>query len=195
MRFFSSGDKNDENDRPNAVDGNDGVVDAETESTNSDDDNESSSNTNDDDDEQQQHQQQQPHYFPWRNESSLPQRLLDQDDYIGMPNNFRACFLRRLIACQELSLHPVNAMSLPFGYVQEWEEELADNFSNAFELGLEELLNGVFRGSGLVKVVHEDGGLLIDSSSDRKEEDVNFDQILLTLSRSMFNSGDAISLD
>ena len=136
-RFFGSGDKTDENGGPIATaDENDGKVDAETESTNSDDDddNESSFNTNDDDDEQQ--HQQQPHYFPWRNESTLPQCLLDQDDYSGMPNNFRARFLRRLITCRELNLHPVNAMPLPFGY-EEWEEELADNFSNAFELALE----------------------------------------------------------
>jgi len=193
VRFFSSCDKKDENGGPTAADENDGVVDAETKSTNLDDDNESSSNTNDDDDDdddEQQQQQQPGHYFSWRNESALPRRLLDRDDYSGMPNNFRARFLRRLIACRELNLHPVNAVPLPFGYAQEWEEELAGNFSNAFELALEELLNGVFRGSGLVKA---DGGLLIDSSSDRKEEDVNFDKISPTLSRSMFNRGDAIA--
>ena len=66
-------------------------------------------------------------YFPWRHSPSLPARIENGDDFSGMPNNFRARFIRRTIAGQELNLKFWDLLPLPFE--RGWEQELAGNFS------------------------------------------------------------------
>ena len=44
-----------------------------------------------------------------------------------MPNNFRARFVRRMIAGRELNLSLWDV--LPLGFERGWEEELAGNFA------------------------------------------------------------------
>ncbi|KAL7527797.1 hypothetical protein ACHAXR_006264 [Thalassiosira sp. AJA248-18] len=115
--------------------------------------------------------QHEPVYFPWRHESTPPTRILDMDDFSGMPNNFRARFLRRLIACRELNLTPLNAVPLPFGFSQEWEEDLANNFAVAFKLSLEELLKSVFRGQVTInRDMDGNGDISINSAVKNEEE-------------------------
>jgi len=84
-----------------------------------------------------------PVHFPWRHEADPPARIEAKDDLSGMPNNFRSRFVRRLVACRELNLTPLDAISIPF-YSRAWEEELANNFKGAFELALQELLKRYF---------------------------------------------------
>jgi hypothetical protein len=66
-------------------------------------------------------------YFPWRHKSNLPSRIADKDDLSAMPNNFRARFVRRMIAGRELNLSFWDI--LPLGFERGWEEELASNFA------------------------------------------------------------------
>mmetsp|Transcript_12603 Transcript_12603/g.27340 ORF Transcript_12603/g.27340 Transcript_12603/m.27340 type:complete len:410 (+) Transcript_12603:228-1457(+) len=107
---------------------------------------------------------QQPVFFPWRHESDLPTRLEDRDDFSGMPNNFRARFVRRLVACKELNLSALDSVPIPF-FAHDWEYDLANNFQTAFELSLEELLSSIFRGVVPVETLKNDqGGISIDST-------------------------------
>ncbi|KAL7544178.1 hypothetical protein ACHAWF_007560 [Thalassiosira exigua] len=105
-------------------------------------------------------------YFPWRHESTPPGRFHEKDDLSGMPNNFRARFLRRLLASRELNRTTLEAFPLPFGLVHSWEEDLACNFATAFGLALDELLMSVFRGTVEVKnnIGSQGGAISIDSS-------------------------------
>ncbi|KAL7487924.1 hypothetical protein ACHAW6_013510 [Cyclotella cf. meneghiniana] len=82
-------------------------------------------------------------YFPWRHSPSLPARIENRDDFSGMPNNFRARFIRRMIAGRELNLKFWDLLPLPFE--RGWEQELAGNFSTAYGLALAELLRSVFK--------------------------------------------------
>jgi len=66
-------------------------------------------------------------YFPWRHSPSLPARIDNRDDFSGMPNNFRARFIRRMIAGRELNLKLWDVVPLPFE--RGWEQELAGNFA------------------------------------------------------------------
>jgi len=84
--------------------------------------------------------------FPWRHQLNPPERILDNDDLSGMPNNFRARLVRRLVACRELNLAAYEAVPLPFGMKFTWERELAENFAIAFGFAIEELLMNVFGG-------------------------------------------------
>jgi hypothetical protein len=102
--------------------------------------------------------------FPWRHERSPPARILARDDLSGMPNNFRARFVRRLVSCKELNLSPWDALPIPF-FSRDWEVDLANNFKNAFGLALEELLSSIYRGT--VPVVRGDGDLITMDTSDR----------------------------
>ena len=107
-----------------------------------------------------------PVSFPWRHERDLPPRFLEKDDLSGMPNNFRARLLRRLVACRELNISAFEALPLPFGLAHTWEDNLAHNFAKAFGVALEELLTSVFRGA-TVYVMNAEGdpsSISIDSS-------------------------------
>jgi hypothetical protein len=103
-------------------------------------------------------------YFPWRHESTLPARLLARDDLSGMPNNFRARFVRRLVSCKELNLSPWYAIPIPL-FARDWEVDLANNFKIAFGLALGELLRSVYRGT--VPVIRGDGDLLTMDTMER----------------------------
>jgi len=116
-----------------------------------------------------------PVHFPWRHEADPPARIEAKDDLSGMPNNFRSRFVRRLVACRELNLTPLDAISIPF-YSRSWEDELANNFKGAFELALQELLRSVLHCKVEVKGdAGEQGVLSIDTSikSDSTENDGN----------------------
>ena len=63
--------------------------------------------------------QQQQTFFPWRHESTETARLLEKDDFSGMPNNFRVRFVRRLVACRELNMTALDAIPIPF-YARGW---------------------------------------------------------------------------
>jgi len=122
-------------------------------------------------------------YFPWRHEADPPARVEAKDDLSGMPNNFRSRFVRRLVACRELNLTPLDAISIPF-YSRQWEVELANNFKGAFELALQELLKSVFHCKVEVKGdVGEQGVLSLDTSmksdthSDDGDDKVNANSI------------------
>ncbi|KAL3789327.1 hypothetical protein ACHAWO_000357 [Cyclotella atomus] len=82
------------------------------------------------------------YYFPWRHSPNLPLRIAEKDDLSGMPNNFRARFVRRMIAGRELNLSLWDV--LPLGFERGWEEELAGNFATAYGMALCELLKSVF---------------------------------------------------
>ena len=71
-------------------------------------------------------------YFPWRHSPSLPTRIQNRDDFSGMPNNFRARFVRRMIAGRELNRNFWEILPLPFD--RGWEKELAENFSTGENL-------------------------------------------------------------
>lgn len=103
-----------------------------------------------------------PPTFPWRHSPTPPTRLLENDDYSGMPNNWRARYVRRLIAAKELNLSFWHVIPLPqlFGQQHEWEEELASNFSVAFSLAMKELMETLF-----------DNGEHNNNSSVRYDED------------------------
>ena len=100
-------------------------------------------------------------HFPWRHESDLPARFDAKDDFSGMPNNFRARFVRRLVSCKELNLSTFDALPIPF-FARQWEEELAENFKMAFSAALEELLFSIYR--GVVPVITDGGIISIDTS-------------------------------
>lgn len=100
-------------------------------------------------------------HFPWRHESELPTRILEKDDFSGMPNNFRARFVRRLVSCKELNMSMFDAIPIPF-FTRGWEDELANNFLMAFGVALEELLFSLYRGS--VPVMNDKGVISIDTS-------------------------------
>jgi hypothetical protein len=100
-------------------------------------------------------------HFPWRHESDLPARFDAKDDFSGMPNNFRARFVRRLVSCKELNLSTFDALPIPF-FARQWEEELAENFKMAFSAAMEELLFSIYR--GVVPVITDGGIISIDTS-------------------------------
>ena len=107
-----------------------------------------------------------PVFSPWRHERDLPPRFLEKDDLSGMPNNFRARLLRRLVACRELNISAFEALPLPFGLAHTWEDNLAHNFAKAFGVALEELLTSIFPGA-TVYVMNAEGdpsSISIDSS-------------------------------
>ena len=81
--------------------------------------------------------------LPWRHESYPLLRIEEKNDYSNMPNNFRSRFVRRLVACRELNLSPLQAIPIPF-FALNWESTLANNFKTAFELALIELLTSTF---------------------------------------------------
>lgn len=85
-------------------------------------------------------------HFPWRHETHPLPRILQRDDLSAMPNNFRARFLRKTIASRELGATFWEMVPIPF-YTHEWELELAENFSVAFGLALEELLRVMVKGA------------------------------------------------
>jgi len=122
-------------------------------------------------------------YFPWRHESDLPARFDAKDDLSGMPNNFRARFVRRLVSCKELNLSTFEALPIPF-FARQWEEELAENFKMAFSAAMEELLFSIYRG---VVPVNTDGGIISIDSSQRiaGSEDANLSVNNEYLSRMM----------
>lgn len=97
-------------------------------------------------------------YFPWRHESQPTTRLLEKNDFSGMPNNFRARLIRRLVSCRELNISLLEAIPVPF-FVHTWETELVDNFKAAFVLALSELLSSIFQSP----VKNEHGVISIDS--------------------------------
>lgn len=97
-------------------------------------------------------------YFPWRHESQPTKRLLEKNDFSGMPNNFRARLIRRLVSCRELNISLLEAIPVPF-FVHTWETELVDNFKAAFMLSVSELLSSIFQ----TPVKNEHGVISIDS--------------------------------
>mmetsp|Transcript_9173 Transcript_9173/g.16584 ORF Transcript_9173/g.16584 Transcript_9173/m.16584 type:complete len:449 (-) Transcript_9173:560-1906(-) len=114
--------------------------------------------------------------FPWRHSPVPPARILRNDDLSHMPNNVRARFVRRVVACKELNVNGTpwwNAVPLPFGMRREWERELANNFALAYGLAMEELLGSVCSRNGggseegrgrVARVVNDGDGVSIDSS-------------------------------
>jgi hypothetical protein len=107
--------------------------------------------------------------FPWRHSPTPPTRLLNNDDYSGMPNNIRARFVRKLIAARELNLTFWNVLPIPLFGNQDWEEELASNFSVAFGLALSELLRTLFPAEGAAR--YEDQCVYVDSSVQSETKD------------------------
>ncbi|EED90836.1 predicted protein [Thalassiosira pseudonana CCMP1335] len=107
-----------------------------------------------------------PVNFPWRHSPTTPTRVLDGDDLSGMPNNFRARLVRKIIASRELNRTFWEVVPVPF-YVHEWEGELASNFTTAFSLGLEELLRTVFK----VPVKNDYPVISVDTSVSIKVRD------------------------
>jgi hypothetical protein len=95
-------------------------------------------------------------HFPWRHESDLQARFDAKDDLSGMPNNFRARFVRRLISCKQLNLSTFDALPILF-FAHQWEEELAENFKMAFSAAMEELLFSIYQ--EVVPVI-TDGGIM-----------------------------------
>ena len=128
-----------------------------------------------------------PH-FPWRHSPDPPARFRDADDLSGMPNNWRGRTLRRMLACRELGITPLESLKLPFGFTHQWEDELGSNFATAFKLGLAELISrAAFRGRLDVEQLSED-----DDDHDDKGAYLNamFDERLLEKYRSFDSDAD-----
>ena len=147
--WLSSGSKDNSTDKGNDTIVNDSISDDSSSTVEEDNvvglDNDSSNGTPKDNEENKSEDSMpsDPVLFPWRHEADPPSRISEHDDLSGMPNNFRSRFVRRLVACRELNLTPLDAISIPF-YSRQWEDELANNFKGAFELALQELLKSVF---------------------------------------------------
>lgn len=120
--------------------------------------------------------QQTPGYFPWRHDSEVPTRILEKNDFSGMPNNYRSRFVRRLVACRELDISPLAAIGpIPF-FARSWETEMANNFAIAFELALEELLKSIFHEDRIqVKNRRADDQVIIVDSSVKSDADSDVD--------------------
>ncbi len=103
-------------------------------------------------------------YFPWRHETQPTRRLLEKNDLSGMPNNFRARLIRRIVSCREMNVSLFEAIPVPF-FVHSWESELVDNFKEAFVLALAELLSTIFQ---TPVETNEQGVILIDSDKRNK---------------------------
>ena len=110
--------------------------------------------------------------FPWRHSPTPPTRLLEADDYSGMPNNWRARYVRRLIAAKELNLSFWHVIPLPhlFGQQHEWEEELANNFSVAFGLAMKELMETLFGGEHHVTYNENEQSLKLEVTLDSNRD-------------------------
>ena len=91
--------------------------------------------------------QHQTQVFPWRHDASLPDRVLQHNDFSGAfnPTARDPPILRKLIAARELNISAWDVLPIPF-YKHDWEIQLALNFAVAFEFAIGELLGTVFRG-------------------------------------------------
>eukprot|EP00984_Skeletonema_dohrnii_P034351 scaffold33535_cov134-Skeletonema_dohrnii-CCMP3373.AAC.1 len=98
--------------------------------------------------------------LPWRHDPSLPERVLQHNDYSGAfnPTARDPPILRKLIAARELNISAWDVLPIPF-YKHEWESDLATGFAVAFEFAVGELLGTLFRVS-----VNDDNGVIVDSS-------------------------------
>lgn len=85
--------------------------------------------------------------FPWRHNSSLPERILERNDLSGSfnPTARDPKFLRKIIAARELNIPIWDALPIPL-HRNDWEVTLANNFASAFTFAMEELFRSVFRG-------------------------------------------------
>jgi hypothetical protein len=85
--------------------------------------------------------------LPWRHDPSLPERVLQHNDYSGAfnPTARDPPILRKLIAARELNISAWDVLPIPF-YKHDWEVELATGFAVAFEFAVGELLGTLFRG-------------------------------------------------
>jgi hypothetical protein len=86
--------------------------------------------------------------FPWRHDSSLPERVLECNDLSGPsnPTTRDPQFLRKIIAARELNIPIWDALPIPL-HKNSWEVTLADNFAVAFSFAMEELFRSIFRGT------------------------------------------------
>ena len=119
--------------------------------------------------------------FPWRHSATPPTRLLQNNDLSGMPQNFRARFVRRLIASKELNLSAWQALPslLPFLEQRPWEEELAGNFSVAFGLAIKELMETLFPdSSNAVRYNEEDQSLYVKSMTNNNSISIQQNEYL-----------------
>lgn len=91
--------------------------------------------------------QHQTQVFPWRHDASLPDRVLQHNDFSGAfnPTARDPPILRKLIAARELNISAWDVLPIPF-YKHDWEIQLALNFAVAFEFAIGELLGTVFQG-------------------------------------------------
>jgi hypothetical protein len=110
-------------------------------------------------------------YFPWRHESQPTERLLERNDFSGMPNNFRARLVRRIVSCRELNISMIEAIPVPF-FTHSWESELVANFKQAFMLAFSELISSIFQ----TPVKNEQGIISLDSDG---RSIINEAQVLL----------------
>mmetsp|Transcript_1750 Transcript_1750/g.2438 ORF Transcript_1750/g.2438 Transcript_1750/m.2438 type:complete len:326 (+) Transcript_1750:183-1160(+) len=78
--------------------------------------------------------------FPWRHSKAELQRVVDQDDLSGMPNNARARFVRRALAAREL-----DKGWLDIFLTDAWKEELASDMQWAFQMGVAGMLSRTFK--------------------------------------------------
>lgn len=85
--------------------------------------------------------------FPWRHDSSLPERVLERNDLSGPfnPTARDPQFLRKIIAARELNIPIWDALPIPL-HKNSWEVTLADNFAVAFAFAMEELFRSIFQG-------------------------------------------------
>ena len=107
-------------------------------------------------------------YFPWRHESQPTKRLLEKNDFSGMPNNFRARLIRRIVSCRELNTSMLEAIPVPF-FTHNWESELVANFTQAFLLAFSELISSTFQ----TPVKNEQGIISLDSGERNINNEAN----------------------
>ena len=86
--------------------------------------------------------------LPWRHDPSLPERILQDNDYSGAfnPTARDPPILRKLIAARELNISAWEVLPIPF-YKHGWESDLAIGFAVAFEFAVGELFRTLFRGT------------------------------------------------
>lgn len=86
--------------------------------------------------------------LPWRHDPSLPERILQHNDYSGAfnPTARDPPILRKLIAARELNISAWEVLPIPF-YKHGWESDLEIGFAVAFEFAVGELFGTLFRGT------------------------------------------------
>ena len=80
-------------------------------------------------------------FFPWRHDAGAMERVLKPNDLSGQPQNQRARYFRYVLAAREL-----NKTYFQILLSSAWQNDLATDFSYAFQMSVASLLSEKFQG-------------------------------------------------